>query len=159
MRVLKRRFWWITEDESTCRVQSGGGGCSGPAERWWWPGSAQEQWGWREAQELPRKLRVDIFDGGINNSARVKSEEKLANWPVRTLGKLCTADLIWSREGLCKRKWMTCVMAQLWNDSCEGNGDTHTHTCVHACVFIYLYLYILTHIQFVVVEVRSPKLR
>ena len=159
MRVLKRRFWWITEDESTCRVQSGGGGCSGPAERWWWPGSAQEQWGWREAQELPRKLRVDIFDGGINNSARVKSEEKLANWPVRTLGKLCTADLIWSREGLCKRKWMTCVMAQLGNDSCEGNGYTHTHTCVHACVFIYLYLYILTHIQFVVVEVRSPKLR
>lgn len=54
---------------------------------------------------------------------------------------------------------MTCVMAQLGNDSCEGNGDTHTHTCVHACVFIYLYLYILTHIQFVVVEVRSPKLR
>ena len=54
---------------------------------------------------------------------------------------------------------MTCVMAQLGNDSCEGNGHTHTHTCVHACVFMHLYLYILTHIQFVVVEVRSPKLR
>lgn len=142
MRVLKRRFWWITEDESTCRVQSGGGGCSGPAERWWWPGSAQEQWGWREAQELPRKLRVDIFDGGINNSARVKSEEKLANWPVRTLGKLCTADLIWSREGLCKRKWMTCVMAQLGNDSCEGNGDTH-----RACMLVFLYIYICIYLH------------
>jgi len=147
MRVLKRRFWWITEDESTCRVQSGGGGCSGPAERWWWPGSAQEQWGWREAQELPRKLRVDIFDGGINNSARVKSEEKLANWPVRTLGKLCTADLIWSREGLCKRKWMTCVMAQLGNDSCEGNGDTHTHTRACMLVFLYIYICIYLHIS------------
>lgn len=142
MRVLKRHFWWITEDESTCRVQSGGG-CSGPAERWWWPGSAQEQWGWREAQELPRKLRVDIFDGGINNSARVKSEEKLANWPVRTLGKLCTADLIWSREGLCKRKWMTCVMAQLGNDSCEGNGDTHTH--VRACLCFYISISVYTY--------------
>ena len=52
---------------------------------------------------------------------------------------------------------MACVMAQSGKDSCEGDG--HTHTCVHVCVFIYLYLCTLTHIQFVVVEVRPPKLR
>ena len=144
MRVLKRRVWWIIEDESTHRVQLGGG-YSGLAERWWWPGSAQEQWGWREAQELPRKLRLDIFDGGINNSVWVKSEEKPANWPVRTLGKLTSLDLIWSREGLCKRKWMTCVMAQLGNDSCEGNGHTHTHTHVRACLCFYVSISVYTY--------------
>lgn len=71
---------------------------------------------------------------GTSNIAQV-SEKKLANWPDWTLRKLCLVGLIWSRGGLCKRKWMTCVIAQLENGSCQGHGQTRAHVCFSVSAF------------------------
>lgn len=112
--------------------------------------------GWK-AQELPRKLRVDIFDGGANNSARVKEWGETGKLTVRTLGKLCTVGPYLVKEDCARESgWNTLSWPNQGRTPVKGM-DTHTRVCVFA--FLYIYICVHLHISSLLLWVRPPKVK